>query len=91
MISSGSPIAGESYSLECSAGGSTATFQWLMGPRDGRTSIANGEAIAVVSTSSSSQLQFKPIQQSHSGLYSCEATTGRVTLSSDPIEISVPS
>ena len=92
MISSGSPIAGESYSLECSAGGSTATFQWLMGPPDGRTPIANSAGvIAVISTSFTSHLQFKPIQQSHSGLYSCQATTDGGALSSDPIEISVPS
>ena len=91
MISSGSPIAGESYSLECSAGESTTTFQW-MGPPDGRTPIANSAgAIAVISTSSTSHLQFKPIQQSYSGLYSCQATTDGGALSSDPIEISVPS
>ena len=38
ITASGSPVAGESYTLECLAGGSEGVFQWL-GPPDGRTPV----------------------------------------------------
>lgn len=85
----GSPIAGESYSLECSAGESTVTFQWWLGPPDGKTAIANSETITISANSSTSRLQFQPVQQSHSDLYSCSAMTHEETLSSEPIDILV--
>ena len=88
LTAHGFPIAGESYSLECSAGESTATFQWL-GPPDGRTPIVNSEVIAIGSNSSTSHLQFQPLQQLHSDLYSCHASTDEEILSSEPIEIRV--
>ena len=88
MKSSGFPIAGQSYTLECSVGESTATFQWL-GPPDGRTPIANSGAITISTTSTSSQLEFRPIQQFHNGSYSCRATTGESVVSSEPAEVSV--
>ena len=53
---SGSPIAGESYTLECSAGGSEGTFQWLKGPPDGRTPVVTSASITISFTSTSSQL-----------------------------------
>ena len=66
----GSPIAGEDYSLECSAGGSIAILEWL-GPLDhnGRTAVI--DSLTIISNSSMSQLRFRPLEQSHSGTYSC--------------------
>ena len=64
----GSPIAGEDYSLECSAGGSKAIFGWL-GPPDGRTAVI--DSLTIISNSSTNQLRFRPLEQSHSGTYSC--------------------
>ena len=84
----GSPVAGDSYSLECSAGNYVARFQWL-GPPDGRTPVVNGgtDTIIIISNSSTSQLQFRPLQQSHNGSYSCRAVTNGDNLLSHPIEI----
>ena len=63
--------AGEKYTLECSADGSIVTFEWL-GPLDGRTPIDNyTSSIAITSNSTTSQLQFRPLQQSHNGSYLC--------------------
>ena len=86
----GFPIAGESYTLECSAGGAMATFEWLGSP-DGRTQVVNSSSITINSDNSSatSQLQFRPLQQSHNGSYSCRAVTDEDTLSSEPVEINV--
>ena len=88
---SGSPIAGESYTLECSAGGSEGMFQWLKGPPDGRTPADDGRSnnMNIVSNATSSQLQFRPIGQSDNGSYVCNATIGGVTLLSEPMVISV--
>ena len=67
----GSPIAGEDYSLGCSAGESMVIFEW-MGPPDGRTAVIDSQSnINVISNSSASQLQFRPLEQSHSGTYLC--------------------
>ena len=88
-IPSGSPIVGESYTLECSAGGSEGTFQWL-GPPDGRTPIVDSSPrLNIISNAESSQLQFRPLQQSDSGSYSCSATTNGLTLSSEPMMVNV--
>ena len=65
-----------------------ATFEWL-GPPDGRTSVINSSSIMINSNSSTSQLQFRPLQQSHSGSYLCRAMTDEDTLSSEPVEINV--
>ena len=87
-MASGSPTAGENYTLECSAGGSEGTFQWL-GPPDGRTPVVSSGSVTITSTSTTSQLQFRPLQQSHNGSYSCSTSSGGQTLSSEPIDISV--
>ena len=84
----GAPITGENYTLECSAGGAIATFEWF-GPLNGNTSIVSSNFINVSSKSSTSQLQFRPLQSLHNGSYTCRATTNEDTLSSEPIEISV--
>ena len=87
-----SPIAGESYTLECSAGGSEGTFQWL-GPPDGRTPVVESRPRVSISptsgTATSSRLQFRPVQQSDNGLYSCSATVDGSILFSDPVNVSV--
>ena len=70
----GSTTAGENYTLECSTGGAIATFEWL-GPPDGRTPVVNSSSVTIISNSSSSQLQFRPLQHSHNGSYSCRTTT----------------
>ena len=67
-----------------------ATFQWLEGPLDSRTLVVNSSSIIGNSdNSSTSQLQFRPLQQSHNGSYSCRAVTDGNTLSSQPVEINV--
>ena len=83
-----SPIAGEDYTLECSAASSVVMFNWL-GPPDGRTHILANRSLIVHSNSSTSWLHFSPIQHSHNGLYSCVAVTDEDRLSSEPIKISV--
>ena len=85
---SGSSIAGESYTLECSTGGSEGTFQWL-GPPDGRTPVVNSDSITINFTSTSSQLQFRPMQQSDSGLYICNYSVGGLAFVSEPVIIIV--
>ena len=88
----GSPIAGENYSLECSAGGSMATFEWL-GPPVGRSPVANSSSVTVISDSNllTSQLQFHPLQQTHNGSYLCCALIHgeKSNESSPPLELSV--
>ena len=89
ITASGSPIAGESYTLECSAGDSEGVFQWL-GPPDGRTLVVeNSPRVNIISSIISSQLQFRPVQQSDNGSYSCNATIDGSTLISDPITVAV--
>jgi hypothetical protein len=88
-IPSDPPIAGESYTLECSAGGSEGVFQWLKGPPDGRIPVVSSGSITVSSTSTTSQLQFRPVQQSDNGSYSCNATTNGLTLSTESVVINV--
>ena len=88
-MASGSPIAGESYTLECSAGGSEGTFQWL-GPPDGRTPVDDSSPrLNIISDATSSQLQFRPVQQSDNGSYSCSATTNGLALTSEAVIIVV--
>ena len=79
---SGSPTAGQSYSLECSISGTSdsATFQWLDGPTDNRTQLTSDGSRTVDSTSSVSQLQFSPLRASHGGQYTCQATVVGVTV-----------
>ena len=85
----GFPIAGEIYALEYSVGNYTATFEWL-GPPDGGTQIVvNSETMTISSTSNSSRLEFRPIQQSHNGLYSCRATTEEGIVWLESLEVSV--
>ena len=86
---SGSSIADENYTLKYSAGGSEGVFQWL-GLPDGRTPIiADSSRKSIVSSATASQLQMRQAGQSDSGLYSCNATVGGLTLSSELEEVGV--
>ena len=79
---SDSPMAGQTYSLECSVSGTrdSATFQWLEGPTDNRTQLTTDGSRTINSTSSVSQLQFSPLRASHGGQYTCQATVMGVVL-----------
>ena len=45
--------------------------------------------MTISSTSTTSQLQFRPVQQSDNGSYSCNATTNGLTLSTESVVINV--
>ena len=87
------PPTGESYTLECSTGGSQAeSFQWIVGPSvpDGRTLIVESSPrLIIIINATSSQLQFRPIQQSDTGSYSCSATANGLSLTSDSVMINI--
>ena len=85
----GSSVAGESYTLECSAGGSEGTFQWLKGPPDDRTPVLSTGSMTISSTPTSSQLQFRPIQQSDNGSCVCSASIGGLAIISELVIITV--
>ena len=89
IVVTGSPTAGESYTLKCLAGGSEGTFQWL-GPPDGRTPVLeNNPRRRISSNTTSSQLQFRPLQQSDNGSYSCSATVDGSVLLSEAVAVAV--
>ena len=88
ITSSGSGIAGESYSLTCSAtlvdpvplpsNIPSPTFEWFFGP-NGHTSLPSGVAhIPTVQSGNTinSTLQFSLLSQSHSGMYTCRLGAG---------------
>ena len=89
ISSTGSGIAGESYSLTCSAtlvdpvplpsNIPTPNFEWFFGP-NGNDSLPFGAAPTVTSVQSghtfSSVLQFSLLGQSHSGMYTCRLGVG---------------
>ena len=86
-MTSGSSMAGENYTLECSASGSNGTFQWL---KNGMTLVVgNNSRLEIIPNAASSRLQFRPAAQSDNGSYSCNATVGELSLSSEPVVISV--
>jgi hypothetical protein len=64
----GTPIAGETYSLNCSVGDTSnpATYQWF---------DCNGTQLANIN-----QLQFSPLRASDAGIYTCRATVDGVEL-----------
>ena len=76
IIPSGSPTAGETYSLECSAtvSGSSGvpSYQWLVGPPDNRQPLNNDSSITV----NSNMVQFSTLRTSHGGMYTCQVTVG---------------
>ena len=77
IISSGTAIAGESYSLECivtvTGSNDQPMITWLMGPMDNM--ITSG----VVTNGSMSTLIFNRLSASHAGIYTCRATLGSAT------------
>ena len=77
ITSTGTPIAGQTFSLDCSVTGTAdlATYQWFH---------SNGTRLA-----DTSQLQFSPLLASHAGTYTCRATVGGVVVeNSNTLEIS---
>jgi hypothetical protein len=64
----GTPIAGETYSLDCSVSGTSnpATYQWFDNNSTQLTNI--------------NQLQFSPLRASDAGMYTCRATIEGVEL-----------
>ena len=90
ITASGSPTtAGESYTLECSVGGSEGTFQWL-GPPDGRTPVVQSRtSLNIISNATTSRLQFRPLGQSDNGSYSCNASVGELAFLSESVNIIV--
>ena len=85
---SGSLIAGEYVVLECFADHSIGMFQWL-GPPDGMTPVISDDSVTISSNSTTSQLQFRPLKQSHNGSYLCRVSTGGQNLSSQPLDIRI--
>lgn len=65
-----------------------ASFQWL-GPDNNPLSITDG--FMVLSTGSSSRLEFAPARESQAGMYSCQATVGTVTINETASEVVVNS
>ena len=68
ITSTGNPIAGETYSLDCSVTGASdpATYQWFH---------SNGTLLTNIN-----QLQFSPLLASQAGTYTCRATVGSVVV-----------
>ena len=64
----GTPTAGQTYSLDCSLNGTadTVTYWWL---DNNGTQLTN-----------TSQLQFSPLLGSHAGAYTCQATVESVVV-----------
>ena len=77
ITSTGTPTAGQTYSLDCSVTGTadSATYRWFH---------SNGTRLP-----DTSQLEFSPLLASHAGTYTCQATVGGVVMeSSTTLEIS---
>ena len=89
IVSSGSGIAGESYSLTCSAtlvdpvplpsNIPAPNFEWFLGP-NGNAPLPSGVAPMSTSLQNShtytSSLQFSPLTQCHAGMYTCRLGVG---------------
>ena len=89
ISSSGSAIAGDNYSLTCSATLAdpvplpsnipTPTFEWFFGP-NGNTSLPSGVTPTATILGSghtyTGNLQFSPLSQTHAGMYTCRLGVG---------------
>ena len=86
---SGSPMAGETYSLQCSAtlngtDSMLVTYLWLVGPSDNRQQLNNDSSVTV----NSSTVQFSTLRTSHAGTYTCQITVGGLMAeTTDTVEI----
>ena len=91
ISSSSSAIAGESYSLTCSAtlvdpvplpsNIPTPNFEWFFGP-NGDASLPSGVTLPVTVESGNtftSTLHFSILSQSHSGTYACRLGAGSLS------------
>ena len=90
IATSGTLIAGNSFTLKCSVNGinEPVGFQWL-GPPNNQTLMTDQSNSRTVSTNSTvALLQFSPLQASHSGLYTCQATV-RDTVVEESISVEV--
>ena len=79
---SGTLTAGDSFILKCHINGinTPATFQWL-GPPNNQTLMTNsGNSRTVMSNSTATLLQFTTLQESHNGLYTCQASVSDITM-----------
>ena len=77
---SGSPTAGETFSLECSCSvngtSDTPSYQWLVGPPDNMTLLNSGGSLIIYSYNTSSMLQFTTLRATDGGQYICQVTVG---------------
>ena len=85
---SGSPTAGETYSLQCSVTVSgtsdVVSYQWLLGPSNNRQTLNNDSSITV----NSNMIQFPTLRTSHGGMYTCQVTVGDLMVgTSSTVEI----
>ena len=85
---SGSPTAGETYSLQCSVTVSgtsdVLSYQWLLGPSNNRQTLNNDSSITV----NSNMVQFPTLRTSHGGMYTCQVTVGDLMVeTSSTVEI----
>ena len=92
-MSTGTPTAGLSYSLTCTAQLSTTatpTFQWfhngsVITVGGTRNIVGGGESTSPYTNT----LTFTPIQQSHQGAYICRVTVDTVTANSPSTDVTV--
>ena len=95
---SGSATAGETYSLTCSAvlfrsiplhsSVPTPNFQWFFDPNDDASLPSGLTPTATVLSNNiyTSTLQFSPLNQSHTGNYTCQLGAGRL-VNSDMVTV----
>ena len=74
----GMNTAGEVHVLECFVNGTNNSmiFQWL---DSHGTPVISNDSITIINSATQSQLQFFPLHQSHTGKYTCIASTGGST------------
>ena len=92
LLTSGPGIAGNAFSLSCSAtlidpiplpsNVPSPTFEWLIGP-EGSASLPSGviptDTIWLTGNTYSSTLQFSPaLTESHAGMYTCQIGADRL-------------
>ena len=79
-MSIGASTAGELYTLQCFVNGTNeiVTFQWIEGSLSNQNQVMSSSEMSILNTSPSSQLQFRPLQQSHNSSYCCIAAVGGI-------------
>ena len=76
--SGGAEIAGENYTLACTVtgGGMTPTYRWW-------------KKGVLLTSRTASTIAFKPLKQSSSGIYLCEATSNSIAVNSTSVNLTV--